>query len=322
MSLIAPLSLLLALAADCRPGNEAAPMGDLDGDGVAEVWTTSDGSGSQMAGTSWSLTLSQSGQRISGVADVAFGWMLNGAEVPPPLLEPGNERIRAAVEHRLFSQVCDAPDPSLAWLLESLSGSRALRWHAGLVPKRPTTHTLLVRDRRLSRAIAPRRRGVEGRVRSGSAGRGTRPGSTRIAPESKGAIWVTYLGDTHLRSGIVGDLDAPRTLIERPGRELLATHHGLILVDTKAQRHAWVWVTRSNFKLRFRSICPAARVVARDTVEVAVDPHSPYDEGDFRPVLRVELSTGRTKTATRRKDESWTGCQAESAEPAMPAASP
>jgi hypothetical protein len=40
MSLIAPLSLLLALAADCRPGDEAAPMGDLDGDGVAEVWTT------------------------------------------------------------------------------------------------------------------------------------------------------------------------------------------------------------------------------------------------------------------------------------------
>ena len=311
MGMIASLSLLLALAADCRPGDEAAPMGDLDGDGVAEVWTTSRGSGSQMAGASWSLTLSGSGQRISGEADVSFGSMLNAAEVPPPLLEHGNEHVRAAVEHRLFSQVCDEPDPSLAWLLESLSGSRTLRWHAGLVPKPPSTHTLLVRDRRLTRVIAPRRRGVEGRVRSGSAGRGTRPGSTRIAPEAKGAIWATYLGGTHLRSGIVGDLDAPRTLFERAGRRLLATHHGLIVVDTKAQRHAWVWVTRNNWKLRFRSICPAARVVGRDTVEVAVDPHTPYDEREVRPVLIVELSTGRTTTSTRRKGESWTGCQTE-----------
>ena len=291
VGMIAPLSLLLALAADCRPGNREAPIDDLDGDGVAEVWTAESGSGSMMEGTSWSLTLSESGQRISGEADVYFGSMLNAAEVPPPLLEPDNERVRAAVEHRLFRQVCDEPDPSLVWLLESLSGSRVLRWHAGLVPKPPTTHTVLVRDRRLARAIAP---------------------------ESKGAIWVTYLGHTHLSSGIVGDLDAPRTLIERPGRRLLATHHGLILVDTKKQRHAWVWVTRNNFKLRFRTICPAARMVGRDTVEVAVDPHSPYDERDVRPVLRVALSTGHTTSSTRRKDDAWRGCQSEPAEASPP----
>ncbi|MCC7072075.1 MAG: hypothetical protein IT383_12170 [Deltaproteobacteria bacterium] len=280
--MIASLTLLFILASDCRPGSEGASMDDVDGDGIAETWKAEGGFGSQMAGRSWELTLSSNGRRFSGTVEIHFGSILNVSEVPQPLAESGNDRVREALEHRLFAQVCDTPDPSLAWLLDSIAGSNRRRWHDGLVPVHPSTHTILVRDRRLALALAP---------------------------ESKGAVWVTYLGDTHMKSGIAGDLDAPLLLVERPGRRLLATHHGVILVDTERRRHAWVWVTRSNFKLRFRTICPGARALGRNKVEVEVDPHSPYDESNVRPVLIVDLSNGHTTTGARPKEETWIGCQ-------------
>jgi len=256
--------LLAAVLAACRVGTPDAPMPDLDGDGVAEKWkkAPSDLGGSMEGGADWTLVFSKTGEKVELGVTIPFSTMIDPHGVPKALLQPGRDAARREVELRMFENVCDAPDPSLEWLLDAEIGHPVVRWRDGEAPVMPENYTVAVTSPRLLRAF------------------------TRAGPAM---IWLSYKGHWHspARKGF-------EQIASAPARKLLRTAHGLVVVDTAAHRHAWAWVTRNGSKLRFPSVCNAA-VTRGSLAKVLMSFPDPANDDDFAWQLEVDLETAATR---------------------------
>lgn len=241
MLLTLGLSTLLA-APPCRSAAPAPArtVGDLDrdrredtlevGDGVAVI--TLSGSGRQVEASSFNLG-----------EDEKYGFV-SALPVPSELVgtSPRVVAARRAVEDALFATVCDAPDPSLAWLLDD---QHRLNWLPDPF-EMPTMYTVYSTEpRHLAQAKA-----LSG---EGFAARG---------------VWFTYRGHNHDRSPKFGLLGKPRVLAERGDLALLGTAHGVVLADRAQRRHAWLYILSGGVKLRFTTVAAARFDQDRVVVEL------------------------------------------------------
>jgi len=209
------------------------PPTDLDGDGVEDPVEHSQG-GRTSDEVTVGLSKESEPRTFPVSLSLSSGAFLGFTPVPEGLRGRRHAALRRAVEDALFERICDAPDPSLQWLLDE---RHTLRWQPGR-PKFPDTYTMYSEAREL-RAYAV----------------------DRWDPESKlpAAVWVTYLGHNHRRDRdtLNPTLKDFRVLHAREDLRLLASAHGVVLQDVPGKRHAWIWVTAGGVKLRFPTIASA-----------------------------------------------------------------
>lgn len=272
------LSLLFALAASaeaassCQPSEvyEVArtPTGvrrDLDDDGVPDRLQVKDeDSGSAFYSARVEVQLSSLPRPVRITTGQSFESFLSFTEIPKELLAPGRRAAREAVAAALFGTVCRAPDASLAWLLDG----RTLRWQNG-PPELPDNY--MIESANLT--MAPTR-----------AGRW--PEAEIQLPRNP--AWIGYLGVNHRRADSGSELSASfKVLAERPGQQLLGTAHGVVLVDTERNRHAWLYVQAGGQKLRWPTLTGARFDGQRAliTVELGVAMR--------KGLVAVDLASGR-----------------------------
>lgn len=240
---------------------------DVDGDGRSDTLEGEESSGSGFGLTSVRLVLG-SGERFKADFQYSFSSICQTVAVPPALLEARHQGARELMEEALFGRVCTQPDPSLAWLLEP---RKHLRWIAG-PSVLPDTYVL------------------------------RRPGGDDVIceadgkPGRSGPHWLWYGGHNHAYRGGEGPRE-PVVLAQAGPRVLLGTPHGVILTDPRRSRHAWVYVSRGQHKLRWPSV-----LKARIEGPIAVITLSRGDgylvESGTREV-RVNLETGAPLLTTR-----------------------
>ena len=226
---------------DERGSRVTPPPTDLDGDGVVDPVEQSSGSW----GVGDEITVHLSKESEPRTFSISRGGSSSGfldyTPVPEGLSGRRQAALRKAVEDAVFEVICDGPEPSLEWLLEE---QHALRWHPGR-PKLPDYYVLY------SEARGLRARAVDREDRRSKL---------------PGAVWVSYSGHNHRRTGCRGgagaacreeELSTFRVLQSQGDLRLLGTAHGVVLQDIPGKRHAWIWVTAGGVKLRFPTIASA-----------------------------------------------------------------
>lgn len=196
--------------------------------------------------------------------------------VSKELLDPRHRTALAWIEEALFSQICTTPDPSLAWLLDSM---KRLTWIEG-PPEMPGSYAIRLPNRRVVGLTNRAYVWVE-----------------KLDP--KGEVWLFYGGSVQ---GYPPAEKGPVELAREGDRMLLGTAHGVILTNPKQSRHAWIYVypgdggdvaidlPASLTKLRFPSI--AAARIEGDTAIITVLKLSPDGDEAKRAQVRVNLKTG------------------------------
>lgn len=227
---------------------------DLNGDGQPEVWSEQEGCGSGECSGTWSA----GGPRqpvVAGQWSDSFGSMLGVEPIPAALAGTAHDSARREIEVARGLPMCAGPDPGLSWLLSAMAGSPEVRWLPGTAIQTPGLYWIVSDDAALA----------------------ARFGTT--AP-----FWLAYKGHTQTVTSRV----TPRVIASVDGRELVRFAHGLVLVDVASDRHAWIWVTSGNQKLRWPTVCDGA-TVAGHTARVALL-GSPAD--DLPGWLEVDLDSG------------------------------
>jgi hypothetical protein len=105
-----------------------------------------------------------------------------------------------------------------------------------------------------------------------------------------GDEWLSYIGHNHAYRMGRGPVE-PIVLAQREREVLLGTPHGVILTDRERSRHAWLYVSQPEHKLRFPSV-----LAARFQGGSAVITLSRGDGAYTSPVtslVRVDLRTGK-----------------------------
>ena len=239
---------------------------DLDGDGKPDgVKSVNEGSGSGMSSVRIDVRLSSLPEPIEIAHHQTFYAFTGVVPVPPELLGPSRKAAREAVPARSPTLVCDKPDPSLAWLLES---THTLTWNAGR-PVFPETYVLLSTDP----AVLAKSRDWMTR-------------ESDEEPPMPEAVWLWYGGWNHRRSETDAERKDFRTLATQKDVQLLATAHGVVLVDTKKNRHAWIYVQHGGQKLRMPTITGGKLTESEAVIDVRLG------QVQKRGVVRVNVTTG------------------------------
>lgn len=248
---------------------------DVDADGLEDVLDVTSGSGSGFEGTSVQLTLGGSGTRLEAEEGFNFAEIVNFSPVPKELLDPHNRAALAWIEEALFDRICEAPDPSLAWLLDP---TKRLTWTDG-PPKMPGFYAIRLPVSRLAGSLRE----------AAFAG----PGDVERVVDPGGEVWLAYAGHTHSYPGRDGRA-RPVGLAREGDRVLLGTAHGVILTDLKRSRHAWIYVFEGGGdKLRNASIAGAH--FDGDTAVIRLERSS-----DSNPSLvHINLTTGAVSKEQR-----------------------
>lgn len=199
---------------------------DFDKDGTEDVLSVRyDGSGSQFDNYWVQVKLSQLGE-FNVDASFNFAAIVNVISIPDVLLNPGVDRLKGVVEKILFHEVYKQPDASLLRLLNP----GPLQWHQGK-PVMPDNYTITIN-----------KTGGGGRWLNG------------LNAKNQNAVWANYLGMNHRRSRKGGLTANFRTMDSNEKYLLYGTAHGVVLYNRSSDKHAWLYVFRGGFKLRWPSI--------------------------------------------------------------------
>jgi hypothetical protein len=194
--------------------------------------------------------------------------LVSAIPVPAELIGTSVQVVaaRRAVEDALFHTICEAPDASLAWLLEK---EHTLRWAPDPF-QMPGWYTFYSAERRHV-------------VKAQSLWTGPFPAQ---------AVWFTYRGRHHRhdRLELSRELEQPRVLAERGAFALLGTAHGVILADRAHNRHAWLYIQMGGVKMIFTTVS-AARFDGRRAI-VDIELRQMEEAGR----AWIDLDTGRVKT--------------------------
>jgi hypothetical protein len=193
------------------------------------------------------------GETLAADFEYSYARIVAPSDVPTPLAEPRHRAARDLIEEALFHRICAAPDPSLEWLLRG-DGDKALHWTPG-PPVLPDTYVV-------------RRAGADGEE------------------------WLWYGGHNHAYREGKGPVP-PRELARLGQRVLLGTPHGVILTDPGHTRHAWVYVSTPEHKLRWPSVL-GARLVG-DTAVVRLSRGDGYLQDEGSRTVRIDLTTGAVR---------------------------
>ena len=125
----------------------------------------------------------------------------------------------------------------------------------------------------------------------------------------QGSRWITYAGGTHAE--IVRVATDPRT-----GYALARTAHGVLLIDDKGSRHAWLYVTLDGGgqKLRFPTVFDGRIEGGQAVVRLSQD-RAFY--GDYQcGILRIDLEDGSWRATWRdlespgaEREPCWSGLE-------------
>ena len=134
----------------------------------------------------------------------------------------------------------------------------------------------------------------------------------------EGGRWLSYAGGTH--GEITRLATDPRT-----GYVLARTAHGVLLIDEKGSRHAWLYVTLDGGgqKLRFPTVV-GGRIEGEEAIVRLSRDHAFY--GDYQcGLLRIDLVDGSFKETWRDLESAgaelepcWSGLEKDIAVRALP----
>lgn len=225
---------------------------DVDGDHRTDVLTAERyaSPGSDVTGVT--LRLTKDGTEIHAGSDVSRYWIVAVHPAPPELTGAARTRQRQLVEDALFPAICSRPDPSLSWLI---STDKTPVWRGGS-PKMPRHYAVYYETP--PKGLLPE----------------TMPAADGGSDDAShaGPIWVEYAGSAHDDPFAIRPAGREstgfETLDENDGFRLLATLHGVVLLDKARSRYAWVYVFEGGAKLGVGSILGARIDGTRVTIDV------------------------------------------------------
>lgn len=214
---------------------------DLDGDGIIDRLEASEScSGACIVWIRALLSTVSANVPIEVRFEGSNRDLISSKPIPESLQSAAVSSARAVITEVLADEVCSAPEPSLAVLLQP----KKLRW----LPGKPAL---------------PNNYGLEIDI----------PASRATTIRSQGLHWMTYLGFNHSRriTDVRNPSSKPEPIVidEAASWQLARTAHGVLLYDRKMSRHAWIYVYTGGRKLRWQSVVGGALSGSTATIDLA-----------------------------------------------------